>query len=94
LDFNPKISTNFEPVHLAYNPSFSAGFFSQNSIFLSRQISQQCFSASLSAQPNRTGPLCFSEAFFLLEFHGFFMLLLVRLHQDIVVQCYYYFFPS
>jgi hypothetical protein len=41
-----------EFVHLAYNPSFSACFFSQNSIFLSQQISQQCFSASLSAQPN------------------------------------------
>jgi hypothetical protein len=39
-------------VHLAYNPSFSAYFFSQNSIFLSQQISQQCFSAGLSAQPN------------------------------------------
>jgi hypothetical protein len=30
-----------EPVHLAYNPSFSAGFFfSRNSIFFSQQISQ------------------------------------------------------
>jgi hypothetical protein len=37
---------------LAYNPSFSACFFSRNSIFLSQQISQQCFSAGLSAQPN------------------------------------------
>jgi hypothetical protein len=40
------------PVHLAYNPYFSAYFFSQNSIFLSQQISQQCFSVGLSAQPN------------------------------------------
>jgi hypothetical protein len=40
------------PVHLAYNPFFSAYFFSQYSIFLSQQISQQCFSAGLSAQPN------------------------------------------
>jgi hypothetical protein len=39
-------------VHPAYNPSFSACFFSQNSIFLSQQISQQYFSADLSAQPN------------------------------------------
>jgi hypothetical protein len=39
-------------VHLAYNPSFSACFFSRNSVFLSSQISQQCFSAGLSAQPN------------------------------------------
>jgi hypothetical protein len=38
--------------HPAYNPSFSACFFSQNSIFLSQQISQQCFSAGLLAQPN------------------------------------------
>jgi hypothetical protein len=40
------------PVHSAYNPSFSACFFSRNSIFLSQQISQQCFSAGLSAQLN------------------------------------------
>jgi hypothetical protein len=39
-------------VHPAYNPSFSACFFSRNNIFLSQQISQQCFSAGLSAQPN------------------------------------------
>jgi hypothetical protein len=39
-------------VHPAYNPSFLACFFSWNSIFLSQQISQQCFSAGLSAQPN------------------------------------------
>jgi hypothetical protein len=45
-----RISRNNGPVHSAYNPSFSACFFSQNSIFLSQQISQQCFSAGLSAQ--------------------------------------------
>jgi hypothetical protein len=39
-------------VHPAYNPSFSACFFSRNSIFLSQQISQQRFSAGLSTQPN------------------------------------------
>jgi hypothetical protein len=39
-------------VYSAYNPSFSACFFSGNSIFLSQQISQQCFSTGLSAQPN------------------------------------------
>jgi hypothetical protein len=33
-------------VHPAYNPSFSAYFFSRNNIFLSQQISQRCFSAS------------------------------------------------
>jgi hypothetical protein len=43
---------NFESVHPAYNPSFLAYFFSRNSIFLSQQISQQCFSAGLSAEPN------------------------------------------
>jgi hypothetical protein len=43
---------NYGPVYLAYNPSFSVCFFSQNSIFLSQQISQQCFLAGLSAQPN------------------------------------------
>jgi hypothetical protein len=41
-----------ESVHLAYNSSFSAYFFRRNIIFLSQQISQQCFSAGLSAQPN------------------------------------------
>jgi hypothetical protein len=41
------------PVHPAYNPSFSACFFSRNSIFLSQQISQQCFSVGLSAQLNK-----------------------------------------
>jgi hypothetical protein len=44
--------SGIEPVHPAYNPSFSACFFSQNNIFLSHQISQQCFSVGLSAQPN------------------------------------------
>jgi hypothetical protein len=44
-------------VHPAYNPSFSACFFSRNSIFLSQQISQQCFSAGLSAQPNGANSL-------------------------------------
>jgi hypothetical protein len=40
------------PVHSAYNLYFSACFFSQYSIFLSQQISQQCFSIGLSVQPN------------------------------------------
>jgi hypothetical protein len=44
--------THKGPVHPAYNPSFSACFFSWNNIFLSQQISQQCFSAGLSTQPN------------------------------------------
>jgi hypothetical protein len=35
------------PVHLAYNPSYSACFFSRNSIFLSQKISQHRFSAGL-----------------------------------------------
>jgi hypothetical protein len=49
------LKSNWGHVHPAYNPSFSACFFSRNSIFLSQQISQPCFSAGLSAQPN--GPL-------------------------------------
>jgi hypothetical protein len=44
--------SDYGPVHPAYNPSFLAYFFSRNSIFLSQEISQQCFSAGLSAQPN------------------------------------------
>jgi hypothetical protein len=51
---------NYGPVHLAYNPSFSACFFNRNSIFLSQQIGQQCFSAGLSAQPNGSY-VCFSK---------------------------------
>jgi hypothetical protein len=43
---------NIGLVHPAYNPYFSACFFNWNSVFLSQQISQQCFSAGLSAQPN------------------------------------------
>jgi hypothetical protein len=39
-------------VHPLYNPSFSACFFSQNSVFLSQQTNQQYFSAGLSTQPN------------------------------------------
>jgi hypothetical protein len=46
------VSRETTSVHPAYNPSFLACFFSRNSIFLSQQISQQCFSAGLSAQPN------------------------------------------
>jgi hypothetical protein len=41
-----------DPVHPPYNLSFSACFFSRNSIFLSQQTSRQCFLAGLSAQPN------------------------------------------
>jgi hypothetical protein len=40
-------ATDNGPIHLAYNPSYSACFFSRNSIFLSQKISQQCFSAVL-----------------------------------------------
>jgi hypothetical protein len=42
-------------IHSVYNSSFSACFFNRNNVFLSQQISQQYFSAGLSAQPN--GPL-------------------------------------
>jgi hypothetical protein len=34
--------------------TFQLVFFRRNNIFLSQQISQQCFSAGLSAQPNET----------------------------------------
>jgi hypothetical protein len=47
-----RLLTHMGSVHPAYNPSFSACFFSRNSIFLSQQISQQCFPVGLSAQPN------------------------------------------
>jgi hypothetical protein len=47
-----KVIKHLGHVHSAYNPSFSACFFSRNRIFLSQQISQQYFSAGLSAQPN------------------------------------------
>jgi hypothetical protein len=45
-------------VHPAYNPAFSACFFSWNSIFLSQQISQQCFSAGLSDSIANGWPAC------------------------------------
>jgi hypothetical protein len=48
LKENPR--SNHGPIHSAYNSFFSAYFFSQNSVLLSQQISQQCFSAGLSAQ--------------------------------------------
>jgi hypothetical protein len=35
------------PVHLAYNPFYSAYFFSRDNIFFSQKINQQCFSAGL-----------------------------------------------
>jgi hypothetical protein len=35
------------PQNVVYNPSYSACFFSRNSIFLSQKISQQYFSAGL-----------------------------------------------
>jgi hypothetical protein len=34
------VPVDFDPIHSAYNPSFSACFFSQNNIFLLQQISQ------------------------------------------------------
>jgi hypothetical protein len=51
-DLEKYIGRDIGPVYSAYNPSFSACFFSWNNIFLSQQISQQYFSADLSAQPN------------------------------------------
>jgi hypothetical protein len=49
-------------VHSAYNSFFSACFFRQNNIFLSQQISQQCFSAGSSAQLNVSFVLSSREA--------------------------------
>jgi hypothetical protein len=40
------------PVHPTYNLSFSAYFLNWNNVFLLQQISQQYFSADLSAQLN------------------------------------------
>jgi hypothetical protein len=44
---NEAASHDMGPVHLAYNPSYLAYFFSQNNIFLSQKISQQYFSVGL-----------------------------------------------
>jgi hypothetical protein len=44
----------YGPVHLAYNPSYSACFFSQNNIFLLQKISQQCFQPAYNS--SRTAP--------------------------------------
>jgi hypothetical protein len=47
LFFPHIITLEYGPVHLAYNPSYLTCFFSRNSIFLSQNISQQCFLAGL-----------------------------------------------
>jgi hypothetical protein len=49
-------------VHSAYNPYFLTCFFNRNSIFLSQQISQPCFSAGLLAQPDHARPFAHSLA--------------------------------
>jgi hypothetical protein len=41
-------------IHPAYNPYFSACFFSRNSVFLSQQISNGVFQPAY--QHSRTGP--------------------------------------
>jgi hypothetical protein len=46
--FIVEVRNDIGHVHLVYNPYFSACFFSRNNVFLSQQISQQCFSAGLS----------------------------------------------
>jgi hypothetical protein len=43
-------------VHLAYNPSYSACFFSQNSIFLSQKSANSVFQPAYNF--SRTGPIC------------------------------------
>jgi hypothetical protein len=47
------IEDDYGPVHSAYNTSFSACFFSRNSIFPSQQISQQCFFSRLISTAER-----------------------------------------
>jgi hypothetical protein len=54
LPVNESTST----VYPAYNPYFSVCFFNWNNIFFSPEISQQYFSAGLSAQPNEAIRLC------------------------------------
>jgi hypothetical protein len=70
------------PVHPAYNPSFLTCFFSRNSVFLSQQIIQRCFSAGLSAQPNGADgrfqdfggkQLCFVPFLFITQVLGFYI---------------------
>ena len=48
------------PVHLSYNPYFSACFFSQNSIFLSQQISRESISICFFSEANEI-LFCFAE---------------------------------
>jgi len=47
-------------VRFSYNPSFSARFFSQNSVFLSQQISHNSVSTCFFSEA--TGPMTFSIA--------------------------------
>jgi hypothetical protein len=46
--------TDYGSVHSAYNPSFSACFFSRNNIFLSQQSANSVFQPAY--QHNRTAP--------------------------------------
>jgi hypothetical protein len=46
--------TSIGPVHLAYNPSYSACFFSQNSIFLSKKSINGVFQPAYNS--SRTAP--------------------------------------
>jgi hypothetical protein len=56
-------------------------FFSQNSIFFSPQISQQCFSSGLSAQPNGTIDRIDGGVFYNPGTMALFIRLIIRLFQ-------------
>jgi hypothetical protein len=51
---NSKFSARLGPVYLAYNPSYSACFFSRNSIFLSKKSANSVFQPAYN--PSRTTP--------------------------------------
>jgi hypothetical protein len=61
-----RVTHDYDPVHMSYNPYFLACFFfSWNRVFLSQEISQQYFSAGLSTQPN--GPITINRRLIVMQ---------------------------
>ena len=59
----------YSPVRFFYNPSFSACFFSQNSVFLSQQISRNSVSACFFSDANEAIFFCCTTARHIRSFH-------------------------
>jgi hypothetical protein len=62
------------PVHLAYNPSYSASFFSQNSIFLLKKTVNSVFQPAYNS--SQTAPV--TNASFLIKYYNYHKCFLTR----------------